>query len=150
MRVWSIVIAALLGSLNLAQESPTAIHGRWTATAGPTQVFRGRWVGQTLPDRPNEAHGSWSLFNEAGEVAMEGTWSAQKTRMVWEGTWTARTHLGRAVSGTWTAQIPDQHGRTLQDMLAWTIEREIGGSWRSGRYQGQWWLKGSPSQVRTR
>ncbi len=87
--------------------------------------------------------GSWTILTETGQV-LEGTWSAQKTRLGWQGTWTARTLQGRSFSGTWKADIADLSGKTLEKMLEWTAEKEIPGSWRSGRYQGNWWLKGSP------
>jgi hypothetical protein len=34
--------------------------------------------------------------------------------------------------------------KTFKQMLEWTGEKEIAGSWRSGGSQGYWWLKGSP------
>jgi hypothetical protein len=83
-------------------------------------------------------------------VVLEGTWSAQKTRLGWHGAWTARTVAGRSFSGTWSADIADLAGRTFEEMLEWTAEKEIAGAWRSGRYQGNWWLKGSPPQGRSR
>jgi len=32
-------------------------------------------------------------------------------------------------------------GKTMEDMLKRTAEKQIGGSWRSGRAQGNWWLQ---------
>ena len=89
------------------------------------------------------AQGSWTLLTETGQV-LEGTWSAQKTRLGWQGTWTARTLEGRSFSGTWKANLADLNAKTFEKMLAGTAEKETAGSWRSSRYQGNWWLKGSP------
>jgi hypothetical protein len=41
--------------------------------------------------------------------------------------------------------MADLSGKTLEDMLKQTLEKQVAGSWRSGRYQGNWWLKGSLS-----
>jgi hypothetical protein len=30
----------------------------------------------------------------------------------------------------------------MHDMLKRTTEKQVAGSWRSGRYQGNWWLDG--------
>ncbi len=137
-RIWSLVLGLFLGFSTLAQEAPPIFHGNWTATAGPTRVLRGTWSGQALPRSPNAAHGSWTLFTESNEILLEGTWSAQKTRQGWQGTWTARTRQDRSFSGTWKAAIAHLAGNTLEQMLA--AEKEVAGSWRSGRYEGNWWL----------
>ncbi len=144
MKGWVLFAALFLCSSGLpAQQAPFAFHGRWTATAGPSQAFRGTWTAQVLPDSPNVAEGSWTLLSETGEVRLQGTWSAEKVRSRWHGTWTARTSLGQSLSGTWNADVAEPGGKTLQQMLQRTAEKEIAGSWRSGRYQGYWWLEGS-------
>jgi hypothetical protein len=62
----------------LAQEAGGVLYGRWTASSGPSQIFRGTWSAEISRQRRNEAQGSWTLVNDAGEVALEGTWSARK------------------------------------------------------------------------
>ena len=142
---WVLLVALFPGPFGLpAQQAPFAFHGRWTATAGPSQVFRGTWAAQVVPDTPNAAQGAWTLLSETGEVRLQGTWSALKVRSRWQGTWTARTLQGQSFSGTWNADITELSRKTLQQMLEWTAEKEVAGAWRSGRYQGNWWLKGSP------
>jgi hypothetical protein len=143
MRSWSLVVTLFPSSCALAQEASPVIHGGWAATEGFTRVFRGTWTGQASPDKPNMAQGSWTLLNETGQILQEGTWSAQKARTGWQGTWTA-TAQGRPFSGTWSADIDESTGKTLKEMLAWSMEKDITGSWRSGRYEGNWRLKGSP------
>jgi hypothetical protein len=124
------------------RDSPV-LAGTWIATAGPTQVFRGAWSGQTSPQTPNTALGSWALFNEASEIVLEGTWSMRKTGQGWQGSWTARTSKGQSFSGTWGADLANFSGKTIEQMLESTVEKQVAGSWISGRRQGNWWLKGS-------
>jgi len=140
-----LFVALLLGSSQLpAQQAPFEFRGRWTATAGSSQAFRGTWTAQVPPDSPNAAEGSWTLLSDTGEVRLYGTWSAQKARSCWQGTWTARTPRGQSFSGTWNADLTEIGSKTFKQMLEWTGEKEIAGSWRSGGSQGYWWLKGSP------
>jgi hypothetical protein len=91
---------------------------------------------------PNAAQGSWTLHNDSGEVTLSGTWSARKASSDWQGTWSARTAQGRTFSGTWNADISASRDKTLADMLNRTLEKEVAGSWHSGRYEGNWWLRG--------
>ena len=127
----------------LPREASPVFEGTWTATTGPTQVFRGTWSAQTSPQSPNSARGSWMLLNEASEIVLQGTWSMRKMNQGWQGSWTARVAKGQTFSGTWNADLADFSGKTIERMLVRTIEKEVAGSWRSGRHQGNWWLKGS-------
>jgi len=144
MKVLSLILV-LLGSCTLAQERLPELGGSWTASLASGQIFRGTWSGQTSRQNPNAARGSWTLLNEAGEIILEGTWSSQKMRQSWQGTWTSRAHRGAALSGTWNADLASFSGKTMQAMLERTAEREVAGSWRTRGYQGNWWLKGSHS-----
>ena len=143
MSTWSLVVTLFLSSCALAQEASPVIQGGWSVTVGFTRVLRGTWTGQASPDKPNLAQGSWAILNETGQILQKGTWSAQKARLGWQGTWTAMAQ-GRQFSGTWSAEIAEASGKTLKEMLAWTMEKDITGSWRSGHYEGNWRLKGSP------
>jgi len=125
----------------VAQQTPSALNGSWIATAGQKRFLRGRWSAQVLPAARNAASGSWALFSESNQVVLEGTWSARKSASGWQGTWSARIQKGRTVSGTWNAAMADFNGKTLEDMLKRTAEKQIGGSWQSGRAQGNWWLQ---------
>jgi hypothetical protein len=150
LKPWSLVVALLFCSCALAQQAAPEFRGTWTATVGPTEVLRGNWTAQTLARRPNAARGSWTLLSEASQVLLEGTWSAQKTGPGWQGRWTARRLHGRSYSGTWRADIADLSGKTFRAMLERAVAKEIAGSWRSGGYQGNWWLEGSPPPSRRR
>ncbi len=150
MKSLSLIVALLLSSCALAQEAPSGLHGSWTATAGPKQIFRGTWTGRTLPGKPNLAQGSWALLSDSGQIILEGTWSALKSSVAWQGTWTARTVQGQSFSGTWKADLADFNGKTFEKMLELTAQKEVAGWWRSGRNQGNWWLKSSPPQDRKR
>jgi hypothetical protein len=60
----------------------------------------------------------------------------------------ARTQPGRTLSGSWTAAVRDPSAKLFQDMLQLTTKVQVAGSWRSGRYQGNWWLSGPSRDVR--
>jgi hypothetical protein len=51
---------------------------------------------------------------------------------------------GQLLSGTWTADAASLNVESLAEMPKSTATKEVTGSWRSGRYQGNWSLKGSP------
>jgi hypothetical protein len=125
------------------QTPPTELTGKWTATVGNGPAMRGMWLAQISKGSPNAASGSWSLLSDGGEVVLHGTWSARKTSQSWEGRWTARAGNGRSLSGSWSALLGEFRGKTFQEMLALTMEKQIGGAWQSGRYQGNWWLEES-------
>lgn len=150
MKCWTLVLALAFGSCALAQKPSPVFQGTWTATAGSTQVLRGTWSGQASPKSENVAQGSWTLLNEAGEIFLQGTWSAQKTAQRWQGTWTARSQNGLSFSGAWSADMADSGGNTIRDMLERTMAKEVAGSWRRGHDQGNWWLKGSLPRGRGR
>ena len=126
-----------------AQEVPVELRGNWSATAGVNRTFLGTWTARVQADKPNSAEGSWALLNEGGQTLLEGTWAANKTRLGWQGAWTARTLTGQSLSGTWTADIIGSSSKTFRQMLEATLQKDILGSWRSGREQGRWRLAGS-------
>ena len=144
MKLWSFAFGLIVGFCALAQQVSPVLLGSWTATAGPSQIFRGTWSAQVSLRSPNRAIGSWTLLNEAGDVLLEGTWSAQKTGQHWQGTWTARPMKGQLLSGIWTADAASSNAESLAELLKSTATKEATGSWRSGRHQGNWSLKGSP------
>jgi hypothetical protein len=46
------------------------------------------------------------------------------------------------MSGTWEAADTDGfNGKTFEDLLKRTAEKQISGSWQSRRAQGNWWLQ---------
>jgi hypothetical protein len=137
-------LTLLLAIGALAQPAPV-FRGSWTASLGPKQVYRGKWSAQALPGTQNAAHGSWTLLNDNAQTIAEGTWLAKKSARSWQGTWTARVAKSqRSFSGTWEADLPDLKGKGFEEMFKQTLQKQIGGVWRSGRLQGNWWLKGSP------
>ena len=149
----SLTVTLLLSSYVLAQQAAPVLRGTWTASAGPKQIFRGAWSAQALPNRPNSVIGSWTLLNDARQIGMEGTWSAEKSARGWQGTWSARVLTGRSpsgrssygapISGSWQTETPASDIRTFSELLQRTLEKEVAGSWRRGALAGYWWLKGS-------
>ena len=142
------VVSLTIGVTVRGQSSTNELIGMWTASVGNGPLMRGTWLAQVSKGTPNAASGSWSLLNDASEIVLTGTWSARKTTKSWEGSWTARARNGRSLSGRWSAALGDFKGQTIQEMLALTMQKQIGGAWQSGRYQGNWWLEGSGKKGR--
>src|SRR5215467_5326137 len=143
--VFCIAVLGLRGASE-AQTTPVEITGVWKATVGNGPMMQGMWLAQISKASPNAASGSWSLLSDAGTIAIQGTWSARKTGENWQGSWRARAANGSSLSGTWSAALGDFKGKSFSEMLALTMQKQISGSWRSGRYQGNWWLEGGASQ----
>lgn len=127
------------------RQAAPVFQGSWTATVGAGQVFRGMWSAQART--ANFTSGSWTLLNEAGDVTLQGTWSATKIRGAWQGSWSARPASGGSYSGSWAADLAEAAGKTLQDMLQKTAQKQVAGSWRSGRHQGNWWLESAVAKT---
>jgi len=146
-KIWLCAAVVALVATVLGQQTPTppdehSFRGAWIASAGPTQIYRGRWWASFQPKAHNSAQGSWTLLSDSNQILLEGTWSAQKSQRGWEGKWSARVGEGRAFSGTWSSDVSDANIKTFEDMLKAALEKQISGSWRSGRMQGTWWLQG--------
>lgn len=139
-----LAFAFLVCACAVFAQPMAVIHGTWTATIGPRQVLHGTWTGHALSGRPDAAEGTWELVS-AGQVVRAGSWRAEKTHRAWEGVWSGRTMDGQSLSGTWGADLDTWSGKTFQDLLERTLQEEVSGWWQSGRDQGYWWLKGSPS-----
>ena len=144
---WLRVVTVLICTCVAAQERSAnsnehSWRGTWMATAGPAHSFRGRWWASLLPTTPNAASGSWTLLSDTNQILLEGTWSARKSPRGWQGTWSARVGRGQTFSGTWMSDVTDLNDKTFEDMLTRAIEKQVSGSWQSGRMQGGWWLQG--------
>jgi len=137
-----VLVASVAGQQPPANPDEHSYRGTWIASAGPTKLFRGRWWANFQPKARNNAQGSWTLLSESNQILLEGTWSAQKSPRGWEGTWSARVGEGRAFSGSWSSYVSDVNIKTFEDMLKAVLEKQIGGAWRKGRMQGNWWLQG--------
>src|SRR5215469_3128696 len=140
-----LLAAALAVMGTLAQEPALELRGAWSATTA-TQTLGGAWGAEISPRNPDSTAGYWTLLNDAGERMLSGTWSARRTGSHWNGTWMARTTQGRSFSGVWDADIEGSKAPTFVDMLRQSFEREVAGTWRSGRYSGSWWIKGSKNK----
>lgn len=131
-------------------EDTPILRGDWAATVGSSKTLRGRWIGQALPDEPDVMQGSWTLKDDGGRTLLTGTWTARKKGAGWQGSWSASVKDGRTAAGTWMADEPNARGKTLEELFIRTSKEQISGSWRSGRQEGYWWLKGSVSPGRSR
>jgi len=137
-----LTLTAVSQQSNSAQTTPpkTALHGTFTADAGRSAAFRGRWTGET---NRNSGSGSCVLLSDSNKIVAEGTWSAQKSAAGWRGTSTARADRGRQYSGSLQADLEGFSGRTFEDMLNQTLQKQVSGSWRSRKLAGNWWLQGT-------
>jgi hypothetical protein len=131
----------LLACCAMAQEAHSALQGSWYAGVREAVDFRGHW--SAIVNSPNAASGTWTLLDTGNQGRMQGSWSARKSLQGWQGTWTARVGSGPPLSGTWEATLQSFAGKTFEDMLKHTLEKQVSGSWRSGRYAGYWVLQGA-------
>lgn len=145
----AIAILLLASSASLAQESGFLFQGIFTAQSGKSQVFRGRWTAAVATQNRNFAQGYWTLLNDFHQVSLEGSWTIRKTGARWHGSWTAHVQNGASISGTWDAEISAEKDATLAGMLRRTVEKEVAGSWSSGRFAGFWWLDGEKPKPHT-
>lgn len=145
----TIAFLLLAASASLAQESTSQFQGTFTAQVGKSQVFRGRWTAAIATQNPNFAQGYWTLLNDFHQVSLEGSWTVRTTGARWHGSWTAHVENGASISGTWDADVSGEKDATLAGMLRRTIEKEVAGSWSSGRFAGFWWLDGEKPKAHT-
>lgn len=139
-----LAVAVLLTLSCAAQPAPSPEkspewRGAWVASAG-TRTFHGRWWARLLPKSRDGASGSWTLLSDSNQIVLEGTWSAQKSPQGWRGRWSARIGTVASISGSWTCNATGNG--TFEQMLKTTLEKQVTGSWASGRRQGNWWLMG--------
>lgn len=134
-----LVLLAASAPVAASDEPRAVIQGSWIATFGQRQ-FRGEWSAQALANNANAAVGSWTLFDDGGRIILQGTWSAEKAAQKWEGAWSAHVQGGASLSGTWGADPKTLAGKTFEDMLRQTGEKQIAGWWRSRAGEGNWWL----------
>jgi len=145
--LWLAVTVLVAPARLLGQEAGHVFSGSWTASVGD-RYLRGMWSGEVSGPSRNAAKGSWTLLSDTGEVIQQGTWSARKTEKGWTGTWLAKDAGGGALSGSWNAELAGFAGKTLEEMLQRTSEKQVAGGWQSGRYQGYWWLEGTKSRTK--
>ena len=94
-----------------------------------------------------QPHGTWTAT--VGSRTFRGSWGAEMSAHdanSAQGYWTLVNETGeRIMQGTWSAQktAARWHGN-------WTMEKEVAGTWQSGRYSGGWWLKGLKPRGATR
>lgn len=142
------VLALALAAVAMAQQPPSTLRGSWTASVGTSRTFRGSWSATLDSATPNAARGGWLLLDDGNRVMLEGTWSAEKSARGWEGTWAARVgkgsagraSQGRALSGSWRANVKDSKILTLKDLLQHALVDQVTGTWRSGGLAGGWRL----------
>ena len=129
------VLALALTLVAMAPQPPSALRGSWTASVGTSKTFRGSWSATLESATPNAARGGWLLLDDRHRVMLEGTWAAR----VGKGS-AGRASQGRALSGSWRANVKDSKILTLKDLLQHALIDQVTGTWRSGGLAGGWRL----------
>src|SRR5436309_3753552 len=88
-----------LFTLSTMLASGAEMRGGWSASAATGQRFSGSWTAEA-----GGATGTWTLYDAAGKILLQGGWSVSKSPNTWRGAWRA-TVAGRSgeYTGTWTA-----------------------------------------------
>ena len=96
------VLAIVLCSATLAPGAE--LRGAWGASSNSGQRLVGGWTAEAHQESGG-ATGTWSIYDAAGKILMQGGWSASKSLKEWSGAWRA-TMVGRTgeYTGTWTTQ----------------------------------------------
>lgn len=131
------------GQQGAGEQTPAALQGLWTASVG-SEGFHGKWTAVTSPRTPDGAYGAWVVQNDAGDIVLQGTWSARKTGAGWKGTWSARVLRGASYSGNWTASELGLSSKTFAGMLEAAARDRASGTWSTDRLGGSWSLKRDP------
>jgi hypothetical protein len=131
------------GQQGAREQTPAALQGLWTASAG-SEGFHGKWTAITSSRTSDRAYGAWVLQNDAGDIVLQGTWSARKTDAGWKGTWSVRVLRGGSYSGNWTASEPGPSSKTFVGMLEAAAKDGASGTWSTDRLGGSWSLKLDP------
>jgi hypothetical protein len=144
----SAAVAVILTATTAAAAGPRpVVQAVWVAQGG-TAMFRGNLSAQALPTSGNAVIGSWTLLNQDGAIAMQGTWSGKKSGRGWSGTWQAKVQVGGGgtFAGTWQAVPPAGfHGKTFEDLFLAVGTVQMSGYWKTrGGAAGAWWLKPPP------
>jgi hypothetical protein len=138
----TVVLAALFGSALLA--SGADLHGSWSASSTRGQNLAGRWTAQAQQDGGG-ATGTWTIYDDAGRILMQGGWSASKSSKAWNGAWRA-TVAGQTgeYSGVWTAQTALAAEAPLAHMLESALQAVVTGTWKAAGNSGSWSIRTFP------
>jgi hypothetical protein len=122
--------------------SGAELKGTWSA-ATQTGYLGGSWTAQA--GQSGGVTGTWMLQDAAGNILMQGGWSASKSAHSWDGAWRA-TVSGRAgdYSGTWASATSLPPQASLAEMLESALRAVVAGAWKSGPRSGSWSIRASP------
>jgi hypothetical protein len=136
------VLTIVVGSAILA--SGAELHGTWSASSNSGQRLAGAWTAEAHPESSG-ALGTWTLYDAAGKILIQGGWSASKSLKAWNGAWRAAI-AGRTgeYSGTWTAQTPLTPESALAHMLESALHAVVTGTWKAGANSGAWSIRAFP------
>jgi hypothetical protein len=134
------VLVAFAASAILA--SGAELKGTWSATSQSGNLA-GSWTAQA--DQSGGVAGAWMLQDAAGNILMQGGWSASKSAQSWNGAWRA-TVSGRSgeYAGTWASTVSLSPQARLAEMLESALRAVVSGTWKAGPRSGSWSIRASP------
>jgi len=132
------VLTVLAASTMLA--SGAELRGGWSASAASGQRFGGSWTAEA-----GGATGTWTLYDAAGKILLQGGWSVSKSPKAWSGAWRA-TVAGRSgeYSGTWTASPILAPEANFARLLESALNEVVTGAWKAAGNAGAWSIRASP------
>jgi hypothetical protein len=113
----------------------------WSAQTDTGQAFEGNWTVDPAASS-DKAWGTWTLGETTGNIALRGTWSAQKFSTGWSGTWRAGVQgQPREFTGSWTADFPQARDTSIGELFATAARDAIRGIWSAGNDSGNWTIR---------
>ncbi len=113
----------------------------WSAQTATGRVFEGGWSVDPASS-PDKASGTWTLGEGADELALRGTWVAQKFSTGWSGTWRAAVQgKGREFAGSWTADFPQARETSIGELFITAARDAIRGIWIADSDSGSWAIR---------
>jgi hypothetical protein len=113
----------------------------WSAQTDAGQVLEGNWTVDPAASS-DKAWGTWTLGETTGNIALRGTWSAQKFSTGWSGTWRAGVQgQPREFTGSWTADFPQARDTSIGELFATAARDAIRGIWSAGNDSGNWTIR---------
>jgi hypothetical protein len=113
----------------------------WTARASNGRVLEGSWS-LDPGTSPNEASGTWTVWDHAAKITLRGTWTATKFSTGWNGVWRAAVaDQNEAYSGSWTADFSQSPEPRLFHLFEASAHGVIRGLWNAADLSGSWAIR---------
>jgi hypothetical protein len=115
------------------------LRGTWSATSGRGNLA-GTW---TAEDHQGAGvTGTWTLQDANGNVALQGSWSANKSGQSWSGAWrSAISGSNGEFAGAWTGTVSASAQANLIGMFESALRAVVNGAWKAGSSSGVWSIR---------